>query len=72
VKLSDHYKLVDQLELLVAHGLPSLVRCRTLTIEGKMEFDPGVEIIGDVKFVAAGDETKRVRSGIYQDGEIVL
>ena len=72
VKLSDDYKLVDQLELLVAHGLPSLVRCNTLTIEGKMEFDPGVKIIGDVKFVAGGDETKRVRSGIYQDGEIVL
>jgi hypothetical protein len=56
----------------VAHGVPSLVRCKTLTIEGKMEFDPEVGIIGDVKFVASGDETKRVRSGIYQDGEIVL
>ena len=36
VKLSDHYKLVDQFEPLVAAGVPSLVRCRSLTIEGKM------------------------------------
>ena len=72
VKLSDHYKLVDQFELLVTHGMPSLVRCNCLTIEGKMEFEPGVAIVGDVKFVARGDEIKRVRSGVYQDAEIVL
>ena len=72
VKLSDHYKLVDQFELLVTHGMPSLVRCNCLTIEGKMEFEPGVAIVGDVKFVARGDEIKSVRSGVYQDAEIVL
>jgi hypothetical protein len=37
-----------------------------------MEFDPGVEIVGDVKFIARGEETRRVRSGTYQDGEFVL
>jgi UTP--glucose-1-phosphate uridylyltransferase len=72
VKLSDDYKLVDQLEPLIPHGVPSLLRCNSLTIEGKMEFGPGVEIVGDVKFIALGDETKRVRSGTYQDREIVL
>jgi len=72
VKLSDHYKLVEQFELLLTHGAPSLVRCNSLTIEGKMEFEPGVEIVGDVKFVSRGDETKRVRSGLYEDRETVL
>jgi UTP--glucose-1-phosphate uridylyltransferase len=72
VKLSDHYKLIDRFELLVTHGVPSLVRCNRLTIEGKMEFEPGVAIVGDVKFVARGDEIKSVRSGVYQDAEIVL
>jgi UTP--glucose-1-phosphate uridylyltransferase len=72
VKLSDHYKLVDQFEPLVSGGVPSLVRCSGLTIEGKMEFEPGVEIVGDVKLVARGEETKRVRSGTYQDCEVVL
>ena len=72
VKLSDHYKLVDQFEPLVSRGVPSLVRCNSLTIEGKMEFEPGVEIVGDVKFVARGEATKRIPSGTYQDSEIVL
>jgi UTP--glucose-1-phosphate uridylyltransferase len=72
VKLSDDYKLVDQFEPLVASGVPSLLRCKSLTIEGKMEFDAGVEIVGDVKFIALGDKTKKILSGTYQDQEIVL
>ncbi len=72
VKLSDHYKQVDQFEPLVAGGVPSLVHCNSLTIEGKMEFEPGVEILGDVRFAARGEDTKRVRSGTYQDREIEL
>jgi len=72
VNLSDHYKLVDQFETLIAFGVPSLMRCRCLTIEGKMIFEPGVEIVGEVKFVAQGEETKAVPSGTYQDGEVTL
>jgi UTP--glucose-1-phosphate uridylyltransferase len=72
VRLSDEYKLVDQFEPLVALGVPSLLRCQSLTIEGKMEFDAGVEIVGDVKFIALGEETKKIPSGTYQDQEIVL
>jgi len=72
VKLSDHYKLVDQFEPLVARGLPSLVHCKSLTVEGSMEFEPGVEIVGNVKFVARGEEAKRIPAGTYQDGEFEL
>jgi UTP--glucose-1-phosphate uridylyltransferase len=72
VRLSDHYKLVDQFEPLVARGLPSLVGCKSLTIEGKMEFEPGVEIVGDVTLVARGEETKRIPAGTYQDREMEL
>jgi UTP--glucose-1-phosphate uridylyltransferase len=72
VKLSDHYKLVDQFEPLVAHGVPSLVHCHSLTIEGRLEFEPGVEIVGDVRFVTRGEETKLVRSGTYQNSELEL
>lgn len=72
VELSDDYKLVDQFEPLVASGVPSLLRCKSLTIEGKMTFDAGVEIVGDVKFSAHGDKTKKIASGSYRDQEIVL
>jgi len=72
VKLSEYYQLVDQFESLVAVGVPSLLRCNSLTIEGKMEFGAGVEIVGDVKFVARGEGKKRIRSGTYQDRVIEL
>jgi UDP-N-acetylglucosamine pyrophosphorylase len=72
VKLSDHYKLVDQFEPLVARGVPSLAHCHSLTIEGKMVFEPGVEIVGDVKFVVQGEDTKTVPAGTYQDREVAL
>jgi UTP--glucose-1-phosphate uridylyltransferase len=72
VKLSEYYQLVDQFESLVAVGVPSLVRCNSLIIEGKMEFEAGVEIVGDVKFVARGEGKKRIRSGTYQDRVIEL
>jgi UTP--glucose-1-phosphate uridylyltransferase len=72
VKLSDHYKLVEQFERLVARGVPSLVNCRSLTIEGQMEFEPEVEIVGDVKFVVQGEKAKRIPPGTYKDQVIEL
>jgi len=72
IKLGDNYKLVDQFEELVASGVPSLIRCRSLTVNGKIQFEAGVEVIGDVKFISRGDDTKRVPSGVYQDCETEL
>jgi UTP--glucose-1-phosphate uridylyltransferase len=72
VKLSDEYKLVDQFEPLVAAGVPSLIGCKTLTVEGKLAFDPGVEIVGEVKFIGRGPGTRRIRSGTYKDSEVTL
>jgi UTP--glucose-1-phosphate uridylyltransferase len=72
VKLDDHYKLVDQFEELFANSVPSLVRCRSLTINGKLQFEAGVEVVGDVRFVSRGAHTKSVCAGMYQDCEIEL
>jgi hypothetical protein len=63
---------VDQLEELVAFGLPSLIHCRSLTVSGKIQFEAGVEVIGDVKFVSRSNHTKRVPAGVYQDSETEL
>jgi UTP--glucose-1-phosphate uridylyltransferase len=72
VKLDDNYKLVDKFEELFANSVPSLIRCRSLTINGKVKFEAGVEIVGDVKFVSRGANTTSVRAGKYQDCEIEL
>jgi UDP-N-acetylglucosamine pyrophosphorylase len=67
VELSDNYKLVDQLEELVAHGIPSLLRSRSLTIRGPWRFAEGVEIVGDVRFENGSNEVLEVTPGVYQD-----
>ncbi len=52
VKLDDeYYKLVDGLDKLIARGVPSLRRCRSLTVKGPAVFEPGVVIEGDAKFL---------------------
>jgi UTP--glucose-1-phosphate uridylyltransferase len=71
-KLDDNYKVVDQFEELIASGVPSLIRCRSITVNGKIQFEAGVEVIGDVKFTNRGEETRRVPSGVYQDRETDL
>ena len=67
VELSDHYKLVDQLEELVAAGVPSLVRSRSLTVKGPWRFAEGVTIFGDVRFENSSGEVKDVKPGVYRD-----
>lgn len=69
VRLSDDYKLVDSLDDL---GVPGLLDCRTLTIEGPVSLAPGVEISGDVTIRNASPGRKQVPSGRYRDTEIIL
>ncbi len=48
VKLSSEYKLVDALNQLGT--VPSLLEADSLTISGKVTFQPGVKISGDVSY----------------------
>ena len=67
VELSDEYKFVDQLEEMVAAGVPSLVRSRSLAVKGPWRFSAGVEIVGDVRFENGSSEVKIVGPGVYED-----
>jgi UTP--glucose-1-phosphate uridylyltransferase len=66
VKLDERYKLVDDFEQLVADGVPSLARCKSLSIEGNLKFEPGVEIVGDVQFVNEDPRAKVIKAGRYE------
>jgi UDP-N-acetylglucosamine pyrophosphorylase len=66
VKLDERYKLVDDFEQLVADGVPSLAACKSLSIEGNLKFEPGVEIVGDVRFVNEEPRTKVIKAGRYE------
>jgi UTP--glucose-1-phosphate uridylyltransferase len=67
VELSDDYKLADQLEKLVAAGIPSLIRSRSLTVKGPWRFVAGAEIVGDVRFENGSGEVREVKPGVYED-----
>ncbi len=65
ISLSGEYKLVDALEPL---GVPSLIECKSLRIEGLIEFAADVVIEGDVVFKNTNAERKTVPSGTYRNG----
>ena len=65
ISLSSEYKLVDSLDEL---GVPSLIKCDSLRISGRHQFEDGVVIEGDVAFENANAELKVVSAGIYKNG----
>jgi len=70
IKLDDMYKFVDAMDALVPAGVPSLKDCKSLTIEGPMEFAAGVVIKGDVKFKSLTRKT--IPTGTYVDQVVDL
>lgn len=70
VKLDDSYKFVDALETLIPNGVPSLKDCKSLKVEGPLEFAAGVVIKGDVTFKAS--EKKVVPARTYENETVEL
>ncbi len=64
ISLPDEYKLVDSIADL---RVPSLLGCKRLTIKGRVSFDPGVVLKGDVVIEADGQGAKRIPAGEYAD-----
>merc|ERR1740117_1226308 len=63
IKLDDLYKFVDAMDTLIPNGVPSLIGCSSVKIEGSMEFAAGVVVKGDVKFVNKNSEKKTIAAG---------
>merc|ERR1712110_1172739 len=58
IKLDDLYKFVDGMDTLIPNGVPSLINCNSMKVEGKVDFAAGVVVKGDVQFLNKGDEKK--------------
>ncbi|HZC36836.1 MAG TPA: UTP--glucose-1-phosphate uridylyltransferase [Chthoniobacterales bacterium] len=70
IRLSDEYRLVDGLEKLIEEGVPSLIRCRSLKVQGPWRFRSGVELAGDVSFVNSTSELRWIEPGKYANCEV--
>ncbi|KAI3426193.1 hypothetical protein D9Q98_008570 [Chlorella vulgaris] len=70
IKLDDkHYKLVDQLEALTP-AVPSLFNCKSLTVKGRVKFESGVAIVGDVTLTNSSDKAVAVRDRKIENEEV--
>merc|ERR1719159_1832687 len=72
VKLDDRYKFVDAMDALIPNGVPSLVGCKSMKVQGSLEFAAGVVVQGDVVFKNSGNEKKTVAAGTYKDQTVEL
>jgi len=64
IKLDGSYKFVDQMEKLTPNGVPSLINCSKLVIEGPVEFAAGTVIEGEVSIINKSGEMKTVGPGL--------
>jgi UDP-N-acetylglucosamine pyrophosphorylase len=69
---ADHYKLVDQLDARTAGGVPSLKRCRELTVRGPVSFDGNSTLVGTVTIENPGDRVAPLPAGEYRDKTVRL
>jgi len=68
IKLDGKYKFVDAMETMIPNGVPSLVKCNKLVIEGDVVFAAKVVIEGDVTIQGPGT----VKAGTYKNKTVKL
>lgn len=65
IKLDGRFKFVDALETLIPEGAPSLIGCKSLSIEGSVAFAKGVVFKGHVVVKNADESKKTLLGGTY-------
>jgi UTP--glucose-1-phosphate uridylyltransferase len=69
VRLDDRiYGLLSQMQERFPHGAPSLVNCRSLTVEGDVHFGAHVVVHGDVRVRAAPGEVLTIPDDAVLEG----
>jgi phosphoglucomutase len=73
VDLDDKkYKMIQHLEAATTGGVPSLYRCKKLSVKGEVWLSAGVIFIGSVSVVNSSSEPKVLPAGTYQDTTVDL
>ncbi len=66
---SRYYKLIQDLETRFPEGVPSLLNCRSLSIEGNIKFGKNVVFEGDVQLVNSSDDQVIIEDMVIADRE---
>jgi UTP--glucose-1-phosphate uridylyltransferase len=64
----DHFKLLGDFEARFPAGVPSLVECRRLSVEGDVAFGRDVTVRGSVRVAADGGGQLRIEDGAVLEG----
>lgn len=69
ILLDSSYKLVDTLENTLSDGIPSLIECRSLAIQGPFHFSENTVFKGDVRLKNSQKSPFVLPPGVYADTE---
>ncbi len=69
---STHYQLLDRFNVLFPSGPPSLARCRSLTVQGAVRFEPNIVLEGEITIINRGHADAVLRTGVYVDETVEL
>ena len=65
---TNFYRTVDQLELFFPHGSPSLIQCKSLSVEGQVLFGKDIKVLGDVRITNRSNSTVKIRDYSILEG----
>ena len=68
----DYYGKIDDLDQRFGAGIPSLVECDALTVEGDVRFEKNVTIKGSVGIKNRQDSQAVIKAGTVIDKELVF
>mmetsp|Transcript_57879 Transcript_57879/g.106439 ORF Transcript_57879/g.106439 Transcript_57879/m.106439 type:complete len:161 (+) Transcript_57879:2-484(+) len=60
VSFDDNYKMVPDMMQAIPDGVPSLKECKKLTVKGKIKFEAGTVIQGDVQILNGTGDRKTI------------
>ncbi len=63
----EYFQLTDQLEAMMAQGIPSLKDCRELVVRGPVLFNAGNVFRGKVKVTNSSGQPRSLPAGTYAD-----
>ncbi|MFP6874579.1 MAG: UTP--glucose-1-phosphate uridylyltransferase [Verrucomicrobiales bacterium] len=67
-----HYKHIEHVELATSDGVPSLVKCERLEVNGQVRFEVDTVFSGCVNVRNTGSQEAVLPSGFYADETVVL
>jgi UTP--glucose-1-phosphate uridylyltransferase len=67
-----YYRKIDQFDRRFAHGIPSLIECESLAIEGDVCFESNVVIRGKVVIQNRGSRQATIKEGAAIDKDVIL